>query len=66
MSKYVRIVGIAAICGAALVSSGCMGLSLFSSTHTHHHEGADLQTRVEALEYRLDAAEKDSAGEAAN
>jgi len=66
MRKYIRIVGIAAICGAALLSSGCMGLSMFTSTHTHYHGGAELEKRVEALEQRLNVAEKGGAGEVAN
>ena len=66
MRKSIRLVVIAAICGVAMLSSGCMGLSLFTSTHTHYHGGAELEKRVEVLEQRIDIAGKDRAGEVVN
>jgi hypothetical protein len=61
MSKCVRIVGLGVICAALMFCSGCMGLSMFTSSHTHYHGGAEMQERVEELEARLDAAEQGGA-----
>ena len=59
MDKLFRMTILAVICGAATLSSGCMGLSLFSSdhTHTHYHDGAELRDKVENNEDRLDRLE---------
>jgi hypothetical protein len=57
MSKWFGIIGCVALCGAAALSSGCMGFSLFSSDHTHYHGGAELQEKVARIEKRLDALE---------
>ena len=40
----------------ALTLSGCGGLSLFSSTHTHYHQ--EEGKRLKSIEKRLDALEK--------
>ena len=55
MSKWSRVIGLAGLLGVAMLSAGCMALSLFSSDHTHYHEGAELRERVNAMEKRLDA-----------
>jgi len=55
MGNLFRMVGLAALCGMATLSAGCMGLSLFSSDHTHYHGGAELRDKVENIETRLDA-----------
>jgi hypothetical protein len=55
MSKWLRMMGLVVLCGVASLSSGCMGLKLFSSDHTHYHGGAELREKVEGIEKRLDA-----------
>jgi hypothetical protein len=57
MRKWIGIIGCVVLCGAATLSSGCMSFSLFSSEHTHHHAGAELQEKVDSVEKRLDAFE---------
>ena len=64
MSRWMRMVGIVVLCGMAALSSGCMGLSLFTSNHKHYHGGAELREKVKNLEARLDAAERRELGDA--
>jgi hypothetical protein len=58
MRKWIGIIGCVVLCGAATLSSGCMGLSLFSSEHTHYHGGAELREKVDCVEKRMDALEQ--------
>ena len=45
--------------GFAPLASGCAALSLFSTTHEHHHECTPaLQRRVEELEQRINVLEQ--------
>ena len=54
MNVYLKLVG---VCLLGLLSSGCMGLSLFSNDHKHFHGGEELRQRVECLERRVDQLE---------
>ena len=54
-----RFVLCCAMVGAMGVLSGCASLSLFSSTHTHHHGVEDeTKQKVEELEDRISALER--------
>ena len=54
MNRLGRMIGVVVLCGTTLLVSGCANLSLFSSEHTHYHDGAELRNKVESIERRLD------------
>jgi len=43
---------------ACLSAGGCAGLSLFSSTHVHHHRSEEIEKKIDSLEKRVEEIER--------
>ena len=61
MAACVRFMTFAMVVLTLVLVTGCAGLSLFSSTHTHHYDTRETKARIEKLETRLAELERASA-----
>ena len=51
---------IAALALGAMFATGCAGLSLFSSKHTHYHKSPETDQKIERLEHRVQELERET------
>lgn len=50
MKKTTKLATLMALCAAALLLNGCMGLSLFSEEHHHYYGDCQMKPRVKRVE----------------